>query len=69
MANPKRLHVTPEMIEAGYWIVFDSGMIDPQLEGLRQLIEEVFIAMMAVAPQPKVSTVSKNSSGVRATIT
>lgn len=47
----KIILVTPEMVEAGFRVLASSGIADEYLGADRLLVEEIFRAMVASAPQ------------------
>ena len=46
----KEVEITPEMIEAGFRVLKDSGITDEPLEADRLTVEEIYMAMQLARP-------------------
>ena len=44
------VHTTPEMAEAGYRVLAESGIADDYLEAVKLLVVEIYLAMSALRP-------------------
>jgi len=50
-AGAPEIEVTPEMIEAGLFTLYESGAIENPVEANdRSLVREIFLAMSRIAP-------------------
>jgi hypothetical protein len=53
------IEVTPEMIEAGLRVLWDSGAVENPLDADRTVIREIFLAMMTSLESARSANSSK----------
>ena len=50
-ANYSEIEITPAMIEAGFQVLYNSGIADEYLGADRLLVAEIYRAMLCLRPQ------------------
>jgi hypothetical protein len=45
-----KIEITPEMVEAGFRVLCNSGIADEYLEADKGTVVEIFLAMISAAP-------------------
>lgn len=48
--RPLKIEITPEMVEAGFRVLCNSGIADEYLEADKGTVVEIFLAMISAAP-------------------